>query len=84
MSQVVSESIHGHQVMEFMISLGRAVSKLELEHLIAERFGEQARFHTCSASEMDAKQLIAFLEKKGKFTESATGVETSADRICNH
>ncbi len=80
----MSESVHGHQVMELMLSLGRAVSKTELEQLMAERFGEQAKYHTCSASEMDAKQLIAFLEQRGKFTESAEGIETAADRICNH
>ncbi len=80
----MSESIHGHKVMELMLSLGRAVSKLELEQLMVERFGEQAKYHTCSASEMDAKQLIAFLEQKGKFIESAEGIETAADKICNH
>ncbi len=80
----MSESVHGHQVMELMLSLGRAVSKTELEQLMAKRFGEQAKYHTCSASEMDAKQLIAFLEQKGKFTESAAGIETAAERICNH
>ncbi|WP_281213873.1 YecH family metal-binding protein [Shewanella insulae] len=80
----MSDSIHGHQVMELMLSLGRAVSKGELTELMHQAFGEQARYHTCSASEMDAQELIAFLERKGKFTESAEGIATAADRICNH
>ncbi|ASJ98608.1 MULTISPECIES: YecH family metal-binding protein [Shewanella] len=80
----MSDSIHGHQVMELMLSLGRAVSKGELTQLMSQTFGENARYHTCSASEMDAQELIAFLEQKGKFTESEAGIETAADRICHH
>ncbi|OEG72022.1 metal-binding protein [Shewanella colwelliana] len=80
----MSDSIHGHQVMELMLSLGRAVTKQELEKIMVQRFGEQARYHTCSASEMDAQALIQFLEAKGKFTASEEGIETAAERICNH
>ncbi|QLE85991.1 DUF2492 family protein [Shewanella sp. Scap07] len=80
----MSDSIHGHQVMQLMLSLGKAVTKTELKSLMAENFGEDARFHTCSASEMDAEQLIAFLDAKGKFIASNEGIETAADRICNH
>ncbi|WP_394200982.1 YecH family metal-binding protein [Shewanella waksmanii] len=80
----MSDSIHGHQVMELMLSLGRPVTKAELKSMMSEQFGEQARFHTCSASEMNAEQLIAFLDAKGKFIASDDGIETAADRICNH
>lgn len=80
----MSDSIHGHQVMELMLSLGRSISKQELEQLMASHFGEQARYHTCSASEMDAQELIGFLEARGKFIESSDGIATAADKICNH
>ncbi|MCE9678705.1 YecH family protein [Shewanella sp. AS1] len=80
----MSESIHGHQVMELMLSIGRAVSREELKQLMVEQFGEQAKYHTCSAQDMDAQELITFLERRGKFIESEAGVETAADRICQH
>ncbi|WP_110458864.1 YecH family metal-binding protein [Shewanella algidipiscicola] len=80
----MSDSIHGHQVMQLMLSLGGAISKTELIKLMATHFGEQATYHTCSATEMSAEQLIAFLERKGKFTESSMGIETAADKICHH
>lgn len=80
----MSDSIHGHQVMELMLSLDRSISKQELVQLMARHFGEQARYHTCSASEMDAQQLIHFLEERGKFIESSEGIATAAERICNH
>ncbi|WP_299789787.1 YecH family metal-binding protein [uncultured Shewanella sp.] len=80
----MSKSVHGHQVMELMLTLGRAISKEELKGLMHERFGEDTCYHTCSASEMSAAELIEFLDKKGKFIESQQGIETAADRICNH
>ncbi|ABV37488.1 conserved hypothetical protein [Shewanella sediminis HAW-EB3] len=80
----MSNSVHGHQVMELMLTLGKAISKEDLKLLMHEKFGENACYHTCSANEMTAEELIAFLEKKGKFTESEQGIETAADRICNH
>lgn len=80
----MSNSIHGHQVMELMISIGRAVSKEELTELMSEHFGKQAKYHTCSASDMDAQALIDFLDKKGKFIQSEDGIQTATDRICKH
>ncbi|QFU23361.1 YecH family protein [Shewanella eurypsychrophilus] len=80
----MSESIHGHQVMELMLTLGKAVTREELKILMHEHFGESAHYHTCSASEMNASTLIELLEKKGKFIESAEGIETAANRICSH
>ncbi|GLS82928.1 YecH family metal-binding protein [Paraferrimonas haliotis] len=80
----MSESIHGHQVMQYMVELGRPVSKTELAQLLADKFGEQARFHTCSANELDIKGIIAFLEGRGKFITTDEGVATSLDKICNH
>jgi len=80
----MSNSVHGHQVMELMLTLGKAISKEELKLLMLEQFGENTCYHTCSASDMTAAELIEFLEKKGKFTESEQGIETAANRICKH
>lgn len=43
-------SIHGHEVLNMMIESGEQYTHGSLEAAIKARFGEQARFHTCSAS----------------------------------
>lgn len=80
----MQQSIHGHEVMHMMLELGGSFSKASLKQAIVSRFGSEARFHTCSAQDMDADALIAFLESKGKFVAQETGFTTAADRICQH
>ncbi|EAA7254538.1 hypothetical protein DPU22_15050 [Salmonella enterica subsp. enterica serovar Newport] len=46
--------------------------------------GEQARFHTCSASDMTAAELVAFLAAKGKFIAVEDGFSTHESKICRH
>lgn len=60
-------SIHGHEVLQMMLASGESWTVASLEAAIRRRFGEEARFHTCSAENLSAAQLVAFLEKKGKF-----------------
>ncbi|MFC3913362.1 YecH family metal-binding protein [Pseudaeromonas sharmana] len=80
----MQESIHGHEVMHMMLELGGSFTAESLKQAIHTRFGEQARFHTCSADNMDAEALIQFLKAKGKFVEAADGFNTEASRICQH
>ena len=67
------ESIHGHEVLNMMIESGEQYTHASLEAAIKARFGEQARFHTCSAEGMTAGELVAFLAAKGKFIPSEEG-----------
>ncbi|MCL1059075.1 YecH family protein [Shewanella gelidimarina] len=80
----MSDSIHGHKVMELMLEHEQPLSREALKALMQGTFGADARYHTCSAEEMNAEALIDFLEKKGKFIHSEAGIATAADRICNH
>ncbi|MFM4680172.1 YecH family metal-binding protein [Aeromonas media] len=80
----MSQSIHGHEVMEMMLEEGGHFTRVSLKEAIEAHFGADARFHTCSASEMDVEALIDFLAKRGKFIESEQGFQTRADKICNH
>ncbi len=77
-------SIHGHEVMRMMVETGETYSRESLRHAIQERFGTEARFHTCSAENMDADALIDFLAARGKFVEQPEGIGMSPDHICNH
>ncbi|EFE10481.1 YecH family metal-binding protein [Citrobacter youngae] len=78
------ESIHGHEVLNMMIESGEQYSNASLEAAIAARFGEQARFHTCSAEGMTAAELVAFLAAKGKFIARDDGFSTHESKICRH
>ena len=80
----MSDSIHGHEVMVFMLEHGGSFTKRSLREAIVARFGAQARFHTCSADNMTAEQLIDLLEAKGKFVADDNGFNTRRDRICRH
>ncbi len=77
-------SIHGHEVLNMMLESGERYSQKSLVEAIAARFGDEARFHTCSASEMTAAELVAFLASRGKFIPAEDGFSTHESKICNH
>jgi probable metal-binding protein len=76
--------IHGHEVMRMMIESGAAYTRASLRDAITGRFGDDARFYTCSADGMTADEIIAFLETRGKFVARDAGFSTSPDKICDH
>ena len=78
------ESIHGHEVLNMMIESGEQYSNASLEAAITARFGERARFHTCSAQGMTAAELVAFFAAKGKFIAKEDGFSTHESKICRH
>lgn len=80
----MTEQIHGHEVMEMMLSSNRSYSKNSLCEAITDRFGKEARYYTCSQDNMTAEDLVDFLESKGKFIETDTGFNTSPDKMCDH
>lgn len=70
--------------MHFMLERGGSFTKQSLREAVEQRFGVEARFHTCSAENMTAAQLIDFLEAKGKFVPADAGFTTEAAKICSH
>lgn len=77
-------SIHGHDVLTMMIDSGAQYTEESLVAAITARFGEEARFHTCSAAEMTAVELVAFLAARGKFIPLDSGFSTHESKICRH
>ena len=73
--------IHGHEVLRMMEGNSYA-SAQELIAAIVAKFGSDARFHTCSASDMDAASLVAFFEAKGKFKPAGAGFTMDRDKVC--
>ncbi|MEH0834997.1 YecH family protein [Pectobacterium cacticida] len=77
-------SIHGHEVLQMMLSSGESFTTEQLISTIEARFGQNARFHTCSADNMTATTLVQFLSERGKFIPHESGFTTSASKICRH
>ncbi|TCS43686.1 YecH family metal-binding protein [Reinekea marinisedimentorum] len=77
-------SIHGHEVMNFMIESDESYTRETLIETIQQKFGAEAQFHTCSAEGMSAEALVDFLEQRGKFVPKADGFSTDASKVCNH
>ena len=75
---------HGHEVLEMMFGNSYS-SREELVSAIINKFGADERSYTCSAENMTAAELVAFLEAKGKFMP-AEGDGFTADRskMSNH
>ena len=80
----MAEQVHGHEVLRMMIEDGNVYTKATLRAAIVDRFGEGARFYTCSAENMTPDELVAFLENRGKFVDEGEGFKTEPDRICDH
>ena len=76
--------IHGHEVMEMMLASGKTYTKDTLVKEIITRFGQDARFFTCSAESMTAEQLVEFLDARGKLVQREDGFQTSKDVMCQH
>ncbi|MFB2732612.1 YecH family metal-binding protein [Shewanella mangrovisoli] len=80
----MSDSVHGHDVMALMVAQENPLLKPEFIALMAQTFGDNARYHTCSADNLQAEELISLLLHKGKMLESAQGLTLVAGRQCNH
>ena len=56
-----------------------------LVQAIIDKFGADARFQTCSAEGLNAKQLVEFLEARGKFMPAGSdGFTVDESKVCNH
>lgn len=80
----LTPSIHGHEVMDAMLASGQLFTRESLVAFVTERFGLGTRFHTCSATEMTAAELVDFLAARGKFSGSEQGFTVNAARVCQH
>lgn len=77
-------SIHAHKILEMMH--GKSFTEASLINTIKGDFGDDARFHTCSAQDMDAQAIVAFLKNKGKFKPASDeqGFTVNENAVCDH
>ncbi len=76
--------IHGHEVINMILTSGKTYTKQSLVEEIARNFGADTRFYTCSAENLTAAQLVDFLDAKGKFVPQNGGFNSSPDLMCQH
>ncbi len=77
-------SIHGHEVLQMMLASGESWTVASLEAAIRRRFGEEARFHTCSAENLSRRTAGGVFREKGKFIAREEGFTTAENKICRH
>ena len=80
----MTNQIHGHAVMEMMLETEKIYTDATLIEAIEKRFGTDTSFFTCSASEMNAAELVNFLKSKGKFMPSGEGYILAGNTMCSH
>lgn len=80
----MTTQIHGHDVIAMMVASKAVYTRDSLAKTIISEFGASARFHTCSAANMDATQLIDFLAERGKFTAQPGGFSINPSMVCQH
>lgn len=78
------EEIHGHDVLNMMMTSGKTYTRESLQKDIEQNFGIDARFYTCSASNMTALELISFLESRGKFQADKGRFTLDPSKVCSH
>ena len=81
---MTTDQVHGHDVMEMMLTAKLPYTKATLKAAIIDKFGADARFYTCSAERMTADELIEFLAQRGKFTAGVGGFVVDPSAICQH
>ena len=69
-------------MLKMMIGSGKTYTKQSLISEIIQRFGADARFHTCSAENLTAEQLVVFLDANGKLVHQRNGLQASPDLMC--
>ena len=73
-------SVHGHEVIEMVMSASPPLSREALVKAVEERFGADACFHTCMSEELNLDGLLRFLTERGKIME-VDGVLRTADGL---
>ncbi len=77
-------SIHGHDVLDLLDDPQTRYTRATFMEAIEARFGDGARFHTCSARELTAAGLLNLLEARGKFLESEGYLRRTPGASCGH
>lgn len=80
----MSNSIHAHEILRLIDSTAPIRGIEDLREQLTECLGPEARFHTCSRTDMSLDDLLIFLYERGKVEERDGRVSVVTDHVCRH
>ncbi len=76
-------NIHGHELLRMVHEAAEPFTRQSLRAESLRRWGEHARFCTCSAADMTFDQLMVFLLGRGKLLERGGRIYSDISQMCS-
>jgi probable metal-binding protein len=80
----MSNEVHIHEIMNFMIESGKTYTESSLKEEIHQRYGADVTFCSCSMQGLSAEQAIEFMAMRGKFVARDQGFFMPGANACSH
>lgn len=77
-------SIHAHEALAFIDANAGKYGAETLPDALRAAFGDDARFHACSAADMTPEDLLVFLIQREKIVLAGSGFHLNRANICTH
>lgn len=78
----MSQNIHGHEILERIVSAGGSLSLSALRSAAQAAHGADASYFTCSAHGMSFDELMGFLVRRNKIAISNDTVTVFVEALC--
>ncbi|MHA6965973.1 YecH family metal-binding protein [Zobellella denitrificans] len=79
-----TEMTHAHDLLHALLAHARPVPAADIHAFAAERFGEAARFCTCSHQDLSLDELLPIMQAKGKLVLTEQGWQLNFAEVCAH
>ena len=74
--------VHVHEVLQMMAASPEGFTRESLAGAVLDKFGEAARFTTCSARGLTAGALVDFIEARGKLMGPDDALRLDPSKQC--
>lgn len=81
---MTTDQIHGHEIMALVAKYPEGLAQGMLADIVAQEFGADTRFFTCSAENMSLPELLAFLCERDKVRLRDNLVFPGGSPTCSH
>ncbi|MFI5380782.1 MAG: YecH family metal-binding protein [Tepidisphaerales bacterium] len=78
-----THNVHGHAILHMVHDAPRPFTRDALRAEVLHRYGSDARFCTCSSSEMSFDELLVFLLLRGKLVEQGGLIGADISQLCS-
>ena len=80
----MTEPIHGHEIINLVFDHPEGIEIEHLTTLVANTYGADARYYTCSAEDLTLQELLSFLADRDKVQLVEGKVFPGGAPACNH